>query len=116
MKNFKVFLAITLLTVCFLSCGRRVCCSPPPHSLALVPSRYTFTSIGEQTMLSIVTTPTDYQLTNVIWTSSDKDVVTVDNGLVTAVGYGEATVTASTDGISVTCQVIVLSDPEILDN
>ena len=37
-------------------------------------------------------------LTDVTWESSDTGVATVANGLVTAVGYGEATITAKKDG------------------
>ena len=41
------------------------------------------------------------------WTSSATDVVTVDDGLITAIGNGTATITASVDGISDTTSVTV---------
>ena len=41
------------------------------------------------------------------WTSSDELVVTVENGVVTAVKAGEATVTATVNGQSATCSVTV---------
>lgn len=44
---------------------------------------------------------------NVTWTSSDKSVVTVDNGKITAIGRGTATVTAKVGTFSVTCKVTV---------
>ena len=52
----------------------------------------------------------------VTWTSSDPSVVTVDNGLVTAVGVGTATITVTTNaapGLSATCEILVEKVPEI---
>lgn len=44
----------------------------------------------------------------VAWTSSDAAVATVDNaGNIVAVGAGEATITATVDGASATCKVVV---------
>lgn len=63
--------------------------------------------------------PAEYKLTSVIepanvsqavtWTSSDESAVTVDeNGLITAVGAGEAIITATAiNGVSASCNVIV---------
>ncbi|MBQ7871508.1 MAG: Ig-like domain-containing protein, partial [Oscillospiraceae bacterium] len=45
----------------------------------------------------------------ITWTSSDPAVVTVENGVVTAVGRGEATVTAELNGLQVTCAVEVIA-------
>lgn len=45
--------------------------------------------------------------TTVTWESSDENVVTVVNGLVTAVGVGNATVTAKAAGLDATCNVVV---------
>jgi len=113
MKKSTLFLAAALLAMCFSSCGRRICCEPSPHNFQIVPSNYAFFSIGEQKQLSIVIMPADYQLTNIIWASSDKYVVTVDKkGLVTSVGYGEAIITASAEGRTATCNIIVLSDTD----
>ena len=47
---------------------------------------------------------------DIIWTSSDETVVKVENGLVTTIGPGTATVTASTyNGKSAACKVTVYS-------
>ena len=44
----------------------------------------------------------------VTWTSSDAAVATVDNeGNIVAVGAGEATITATVEGVSATCKVVV---------
>lgn len=46
--------------------------------------------------------------TAVVWTSSDENVATVDNGKVTAVAAGDATITATAgEGVSATCAVKV---------
>lgn len=45
--------------------------------------------------------------TTVTWESSDENVVTVVDGLVTAVGVGNATVTAKAAGLDATCNVVV---------
>jgi len=44
---------------------------------------------------------------NVIWSSSNEDIVTVLNGLVTAVSEGEAVVKATEDTLTASCNVIV---------
>lgn len=52
----------------------------------------------------------------VTWISSNESVVTVDNnGKVTAVGVGTATITAKAAGVSDTCEVNVLAAPEFTD-
>ncbi len=65
-------------------------------------------SVGEEWLLEVFGIP---DVADVEWTSSDENVVTVSNGLVTAVGNGNARVTASIrDGsISAGCDVNVVS-------
>lgn len=46
----------------------------------------------------------------VTWSSSDPAVATVENGVVTAVGVGEAIITATAGGVSATCKVTVQPD------
>lgn len=63
---------------------------------------------GESTVLTATTSPTGND--NIVtWTSSNESVATVDqNGLVTAVGIGTATIMAQTDnGLGTTCTVTV---------
>lgn len=53
---------------------------------------------------------------NVVWTSSDETVATVDaEGLVTAVAEGEAVITADYCGSKATCTVTVEKQNSILD-
>ena len=56
----------------------------------------------------LVTNPTDADVKSVTWESSNKDVVTVDeNGVVTVVGKGTATITVTVDGKVATVPVSV---------
>ena len=48
----------------------------------------------------------------VVWTSSDTTIATVDEGVVTWAGQGECVITASADGAVATCQVSC-AEPEI---
>lgn len=64
-------------------------------------------AIGEQSTLTATLTPAD--ATDVVeWTTSAENVATVENGLVTAVGKGTATITATAGKFSATCEVTVV--------
>ena len=108
MKKTKLFLpamAIGLL----LSMGLTACNQPANNSQGNQSTtsqqstsqkeKITITAAGDKKSLAINET---VQLTasvdGVTWESSDTAVATVNNGLVTAVGYGEATITAKKDG------------------
>lgn len=77
-------------------------------------------SEGETVQLNAIIAPDNATFQNVMWTSSNESVATVDeNGLVTAVGNGVATITATTiDGtdLIVFCTVSVdIDDNPIID-
>lgn len=67
---------------------------------------------GESTTLSATILPEKATNKNVIWTSSDTSVIIVDNGKVTAIKEGTATITVTTEdgNKSATCEVTVLHD------
>ena len=64
-------------------------------------------AIGEQSTLTATLTPAD-AMDVVEWTTSAENVATVENGLVTAVGKGTATITATAGEFSATCEVTVV--------
>lgn len=67
-------------------------------------------NIGGSISLKATVAPENATTPNVVWSSSDENIATVENGEVTAVGVGKATITATTtDGtnLSATCAVTV---------
>ena len=56
-------------------------------------------------------TPLNADFTDLIWISSDPDVATVDEGTVTALAAGQATVTVLCDGLQATCDVTITALP-----
>ena len=64
---------------------------------------------GETDTLVATVNPSDASNKNVTWTTSDKSVVTVNNGVVKAVGKGTATVTVKTEdgGFTASCKITV---------
>ncbi len=63
--------------------------------------------VGETLQLTATVLPSNATDKAVIWTSSDSDVVTVENGLVTAMAAGEAVITATAEEISATCEITI---------
>ena len=64
-------------------------------------------AVGETAQLTATVKPDDATDKNVAWTSSDASVAKVDNGKVTAVKAGKATITAKCGGKTAECAVTV---------
>ena len=60
--------------------------------------------VGESFTLTATTTPADAEI---VWSSSNEAIVTVDNGNVLAISAGSATVTAKNDTATATCEITV---------
>ena len=71
--------------------------------------------IGSTLQLNATVTPGNAANKNIIWSSSNNEIVSVDeNGLVTALSIGEATITAETsNGLKATCTITVT--PKVID-
>lgn len=76
--------------------------------------------VGKDFQLHATITPTNATYPGVTWSSTNSSVATVDgNGLVTAVGSGQCSITATTtDGtnLKATCQINVLSNVLYVDD
>ena len=64
-------------------------------------------AVGETAQLTATVKPDDATDKNVSWTSSDESVVKVDNGKVSALKFGKATITAKCGGKAAECAVTV---------
>jgi len=69
-------------------------------------------NIGETLTLTTTLLPEDATNKNVTWSCSDEAIATVENGVVTAIASGKATITATTaDGsnLSASCEITVVA-------
>lgn len=80
----------------------------PRGTLLLSVSRIDFSLVGERENVYIGTVPAEA----VTWETGDPSVVTVEDGVLTAVGVGSTTVTASFDGQNLECQVNCLAQTQ----
>lgn len=79
--------------------------------LQIVPSDVSVTK-GDAMRLELVFTPDNVQDKSVVWSSSDNDIVTVDQeGNIVAQQSGNAVVTAVSSGVMAVCNVMVNSGP-----
>ena len=78
------------------------------ESIEISPAEVTLTQIGETAQLTVKIMPEDATYTEMTWSSSDESIATVtQDGLVTAVAEGSATLTVSVGEISATCNITV---------
>ena len=78
----------------------------PCTGISVSPSTLTINSLSQTYTITPTLTPANTTDT-VSWQSSDTDVATVVNGVVTATGIGTATITATCGNQSATCSVSV---------
>lgn len=89
----------------------------PATAISLLPEELTLTA-GDKTNIYAIVTPTDCT-SNIIWSTSDSNVVSItpayagNNKIyeLSAISAGDATITATVDGISATCNVTVETKP-----
>ncbi|MBE6644668.1 MAG: hypothetical protein E7612_04720 [Ruminococcaceae bacterium] len=120
MKNPKaIFLAllIPILLLSLFSClGAADFGGEDITSVLLSKSSLTFTGLGESAELTATVVKNGINVTSsadvgeIVWSSSDTGVATVENGLVTVVGYGSCVIRAALDNCSSFCTV---SNPNV---
>ncbi len=79
-------------------------------SVSLNPSSLSLTKKGQTARLSATVSPSNATNKSVTWSSSNNNVATVSNGVVTAVGNGSATITATAadgSGKRASCSITV---------
>ena len=81
-------------------------------SITLSESSITLVAGGEAATLTATVMPDNATDKTVTWTSSDTNVATVEDGVVTPVAEGTATITASAGGKSAQCKLTVNAAPE----
>ena len=68
--------------------------------------------VGDTSQVNATITPDEATYKEITWTSSSNSVATIENGLITAKGTGETTITATTkDGVSQRLNVVVKEKP-----
>ena len=81
-------------------------------SISLNKTELQFIELGEKETLTVTVLPADATDKTVSWSSDKPDVASVKGGVVTAEGYGVATITASAGDKSAQCRVEVIApDP-----
>ena len=131
MKLFRIALFATLLSVGIASCGgsnddpiNNVTPTPTPSNTTVKVESVAVSSAtislkeGESQTITVTITPTNATDKKYTFSSSDKDVATVDDtGKITALKAGEATITVTTsDGNkTATCKVTVTSNAPVLN-
>lgn len=87
--------------------------SPPVESISFKNEKQTV-YLDSKTTLKPVTTPTNSELENPIWKSSNEEVAVVEDGIVTALSIGETVITISNqdESISATTIIKVVNKPK----
>ena len=106
MLHFNRLLAAVCVTgLVFASCQK----DPEKievSSITLYPTELTLEP-GNTAVLKAAVAPENADYDGIFWASDNVDVATVENGTVTAVSKGTATITATVEGKSATCKVTV---------
>lgn len=106
------FVAALLVSI-FAFSALTACHDETKENVSITMSQKEITlSVGESQKLTVSVTPEDAEDKTIEWKSSDNKIATVENGLVKAVAEGETTVTATTNGKSDSCKIIVKAQEE----
>lgn len=90
--------------------GEEVPVKSVPESIQLDKTTATMAT-GEKLLLTATLTPEDVTESAIIWMSSNPDVASVEDGIVTARSSGVTTITAKTvNGLTAECEIIVQID------
>lgn len=111
MHHIYRMLAVCVTAIIFASCGKDPENDPVKIEVSSVTLDQTEITLepGASALLKATVSPENAEYGAVAWTSDNAGVATVDNGTVTAVAKGSATVTVTVEGQSASCKVTVKS-------
>lgn len=107
MKKILVILLALLLPVVFIGCNKG---GESSGGVIMSENEITVELYDQYTLHANAENSSYAEFT---WSSSDDDIVSVENGVVTAKQIGTATVTASSEGASGSCEVTVIKNTNV---
>lgn len=87
----------------------------PVSSVTLSKTSHIFKKTNESFTLTATLEPSTATYKTVTWESSNKSVATVNNGVVTCKGYGQAIITATSGSQSATCDIVAYEMGTVTD-
>lgn len=102
----KRFLMAAMLILLLAACKENEPEKVLVESIAVTPDNVVMT-VGDKDTLSVGYVPENAENKSVVWSSSDEAIVTVEEGVLTAVAAGDAVITADCDGVTDECTVTV---------
>ena len=115
-NKFLVYLTSTLLTFALVGCGSNVPATVDVEGVSL-DKLSEILMVGDTLQLHADVYPNNATNKDVTWSATGEDIVSVENGLVTALKAGESTVTVTTvdGGYTASCSLIVRNEGPISD-
>lgn len=113
MKNIRLIMGIFLMLlvgVIFVACTPSEGEDPDINKLITISLNEQVVEIAQGEMFTLIATVINSDAA-VVWSSSNEQVATVDNGVVTGVTQGTATITAAIDDVKATATVVVSAEP-----
>ena len=104
-KNGKAVVSVKMREQVILTTEVRVVI--PVDTLSIENESLTM-EVNQEEKIKYIITPPEAADQEVIWESSDTEVITVDNGKILAKKVGEATIKVSIDGKETTCRILVI--------
>lgn len=85
-------------------------------SIKLSETTHKFTSVGDSFSLTATIEPSNASTQNITWSSSNTSIANVSStGVITCNGYGSALISATADGITTKCAVILPEEGTVKD-
>ena len=89
--------------------------SIPCTSITITPESHTFTDVGQEITLTSQVVPNN-TTNKILWSSTNTNIATVNNGIVTAISEGQCTIIANCGNYQDTCNIIVeIEQDEIIE-